>query len=494
MSATATLPQGGRKPSGHASLRSFLAIDERQGIVAFAQTRLGQLLIYVIALAVVSRYLDNWAAALAVSAAMAAAALPQLRNPILFTATWTMTLVETGLGNNDFAERIGIVLQQENITGFSAAWLATGFLLLILIGMSGILSMVRHNPKSLLARRPMLTLLALEAVLCGLTTLDILHGLPRLMLWSLLVTLTPFIWFLPYAIVDQRSKAPSPQLLQLAVLRPFWSPTYLPFGKGAAFLRKSLPKTPDELAVTQLKAIKLLLWSTVLLALKTGLTWAFSEQLNIPSVAQTLDAFLQNQPYPIGLSWSALILSTTQFALQIAIWAHLFIGIARLAGYRLPRGSWRPLESRNLMDYFNRFHYYFKELLVDFFFTPTFFKMFRSHPRLRMFFATFMAAAVGNALWHFVRDIDLVARLGLAATLETYASYVFYCVILASGVGLSQIRLNAGIRPSPTLPGKLYSFLCVWSFVVCMHLFSDGSRTHTLGERLSFLASLFGVI
>ena len=34
------------------------------------------------------------------------------------------------------------------------------------------------------------------------------------------------------------------------------------------------------------------------------------------------------------------------------------------------------------MDYFNRFHYYFKELLVDFFFIPTFFKMFRNHPRL----------------------------------------------------------------------------------------------------------------
>ena len=74
MSATATLPQGGRKPSLHASLRSFLAIDERERIVTFAQTRLGQLLIYVIALAVVSRYLENWAAGLVVSAAMAAAA------------------------------------------------------------------------------------------------------------------------------------------------------------------------------------------------------------------------------------------------------------------------------------------------------------------------------------------------------------------------------------------------------------------------------------
>jgi hypothetical protein len=77
------------------------------------------------------------------------------------------------------------------------------------------------------------------------------------------------------------------------------------------------------------------------------------------------------------------------------------------------------------MDYFNRFHYYFKELLVDFFFIPTFFKMFRNYPRLRMFFATFMAAGVGNAIWHFSRDINLVATVGPAASLETYTSYAF---------------------------------------------------------------------
>lgn len=145
------------------------------------------------------------------------------------------------------------------------------------------------------------------------------------------------------------------------------------------------------------------------------------------------------------------------------------------------------------MDYFNRFHYYFKELLVDFFFIPTFFKMFRKHPRLRMFFATFMAAGVGNAIWHFTREINLVATLGPAAALETYTSYAFYCIVLATGVGLSQVRASIGIRPSPTLIGRLYSFFFVWSFVVCMHVFSDESRNHTLGERLSFLASLFGV-
>ena len=110
-----------------------------------------------------------------------------------------------------------------------------------------------------------------------------------------------------------------------------------------------------------------------------------------------------------------------------------------------------------------------------------------------MFFATFMAAGVGNALYHFTRDIDLVATLGLATALETYTSYAFYCIVLATGVSLSQVRVSMGIRPSPTLIGRLYSFLFVWSFVVCMHIFSDESRNHTLSERLSFLASLFGV-
>lgn len=493
MSAASTLPPPGQAASRR-TLREWLAIDERASVVAFAQTPIGRALIFAIGLLAVSRYFDAWATLLAVSAALAAAYLPKYRNPVLFTATWLATLIETATSGNDFAEHIGLVITQEGLGELSAGGLAIASLLLVMAGIGSLLGYVRRHPKSLIARRPVITMLALEAVLCGLSLLDIMQGLPRVLVWSLLVVLTPFIWFLPYAIIDQRATAGQPLLLQMAALRPFWSPTYLPFGKGAAFLQKFLAKTADELSVTQLKGIKLLVWSNLLLALQAALGWLLVGHLDTPTVAQTVDAFLQGQPYPLLTSWTALAWSTARFALQIAIWAHLFIGLARLAGYRLPRGSWRPLESRTLMDYFNRFHYYFKELLVDFFFIPTFFKTFRQHPRLRMFFATFMAAAVGNALWHFVRDIDLIARVGLAAAVQTYTSYLFYCVVLATGVGLSQVRAGQGIRPPDTLAGKLYSLIFVWSFVVCLHLFSDGSRQHSLGERLSFLASLFGVI
>jgi hypothetical protein len=491
-SAEGRTPAASGAGTGGSWLRRFLAIDTREPFIALAQAASGQLLVLVAAMLATAPYFGIWPGALAVAAAMIMASQPAWRDRILFAATWATAFVGTVLGENDTLDNIMAVLQQQMVD-LSPAVLAITFLLLLLVAATGALYWVRRNPQSILARRPLVMLLTLEALLCGLAGLDVMQGLPSVTLWAAIFVLTPYIWFLPYAIVDVRSRGGSSSLMQLAVLRPFWSPTYLPFGKGAAFLRKHLAKTPRDLAITQLKGVKLLIWANVLFALKDGLSWAFEAQLQIPTLAQALDAFLGGQPYPLIVGWGAMILSTAKFSLKVAAWAHLFIGVARLGGYRLPRGSWRPLESRTLMDYFNRFHYYFKEMLVDFFFIPTFFKVFRNHPRLRMFFATFMAAGVGNAIWHFTRDIDLVATLGPTAALETYTSYAFYCLVLATGVGLSQVRASMGIRPSPTLLGRLYSFLFVWSFVVCMHVFSDESRDHTLYERLSFLVSLFGV-
>ena len=474
-------------------LRTFLAIDERDAVIRMAQTAIGKLLIFVAAVLTVATLLPWWESAWVVSAAMAAALLPNLRTPILLIATWVAAFLEMGLSQNHILADIGVVLQQENVANWSATVLASSSLLVVMLGSWLALCATRRNPQSFLARRPLLTLLLLEVVLCGLSASPVTHGLMRVMLWSLLVVLTPYVWFLPFAIMDQRSREPSQPLLQMALLRPFWSPAYLPFGKGSSLLRKTLSKTPSDLTITQLKAIKLLVWSNLLFGMKTALEWAGEHLLIIPKLQQVIEAFLNGHAHPIATRWLSLIFEVTTYSLNIALWAALFISIARLAGYRLPRGSWRPLQSRTLMDYFNRFHYYFKELLVDLFFMPTFFTLFKRHPRLRMFCATFMAAGVGNAIWHFFYEIRLLATMGLTNALETYTSYAFYCVVLATGIGLSQVRANMGIRPPSTPLGRVYSFLFVWSFVVCLHVFGDGSRNHTLNERGRFLASLFGV-
>jgi hypothetical protein len=474
-------------------LRRFLAIDERDSFVAYAQTGPGRVMIAIVAMIAVAPQFGTLPAVLTVTAAMAAVVWAKQHIQILFAATWISAFVNTVFGEVDTLDNIRLVLTQEHLPKGVSVLLATGFLFLFFFAAAGMLYRVQHASQSLLARRPLIIFLAVEAMLCGLGSFGFLHGWHRAMVWSAIFVITPYLWFLPFGIADLRSRNPSPIPMQMSVLRPFWSPTYLPFGKGAGFLRKHLSTTPHDLAVTQLKAVKLLIWANVLFGMRSSLRWAFEESMHISSIGEVIDAFLTNQPYPLAVGWTVLVVSTARYSLQIAGWAHLFVGIARLAGYRLPRGSWRPLQSRTLMDYFNRFHYYFKELLVDLFFVPTFFKVFRQHPKLRMFVATFMAAGVGNAIWHFVRDISHVAAIGPVAAVERFTSYAFYCIILATGVGVSQVRANLGMRPSLTLVGRLYSFIFVWSFVVCMHVFSYGSLTQTLEERIAFLASLFGM-
>ena len=106
-----------------------------------------------------------------------------------------------------------------------------------------------------------------------------------------------------------------------------------------------------------------------------------------------------------------------------------------------------------------------------------------------------MAAGVGNALYHFVRDVDRVLSLGPVLAIEQYGSYVFYCVALATAIGISQVR--TGGAPMPRTAGlgmRLRSFASVWGFVVLIHVFGGiEDRSITFLDRLTFLAHQFGI-
>jgi hypothetical protein len=301
------------------------------------------------------------------------------------------------------------------------------------------------------------------------------------------------MWFFAFALLDLRSRERSPLLFQMGIFNPFWGSTATPFGKGAAFLRKHQSRTPEDLAVTQLKSLKLLVWALFLLLTSKVLVELFEVQLGIPKAELAYAAFLSGKPYPILTNWASVVWATAWDLLWLSVLGHKIIAVARLAGFRLPRNTWRPLESRTLVEFWNRYYYYFKELLVEFFFFPTFLKAFRKRPRLRVFFATFMAAGVGNALYHYIRDINAVAIVGLWKATESYASYLFYCVVLAIGIGISQARVSAGRKPSSTFIGTSWSMLCVWTFIVCLHVFADETRILSFPDRCSFFASLFGL-
>ncbi len=456
-------------------LRSFLAIDEREGIVNFAQTLAGKCLLFaavffLLLLPPVSRRLDPplWVL-LFVGAAAAHAYLPRLRAWVLFVTTWLAAFLHLPASFHGYASLLTMLV---------CCWCS--------------LLYVQNHKTSVYSRRPVLTLLAALGVLTvvGVWMPD---GFASEFTWSFLVLLSGYIWFLCYVITDQRSRRHSPNLVQMGLLQPFWVVSSNPVGKGAAFLRRHWSSNPRDLAITQLKGLKLLLWMDMLLALAVVLHWVFIRTLELPTQHEAVTAFVRHEPHPLTIRWASSIFDTILFSLGMAVTGHKIVGLARLAGYRLPRNMCRPLESVTLADFWNRYNFYFKEVMVDFFYIPTFLKTFRSHPRCRMFFATFMAAGVGNLIFHFIRDLPDINTLGFWKMLESYESYTLYCALLATAIGFSQLRQHAGITPPNTRLGRLRAFFVIWTFIVLLQNFDVTMRDFTLGQLLAFNASLFGL-
>ena len=210
-------------------LRRFLAIDKRDSFVAYAQTVPGRVIIAVIAMIAVAPQFGTLPAVLAITAAMAAVVWAKQHIQILFAATWIGAFVNTVLGEVDTLDNVRLVLTQEHLPEGASVLLATGFLFLFFLAAAGMLYRVQYAPQSLLARRSLIFFLAVEAMLCGLGSFGLLHGWHRAMVWSAIFVITPYLWFLPFGIADLRSRNPSPITMQMSALRPFWSPTYLPF-------------------------------------------------------------------------------------------------------------------------------------------------------------------------------------------------------------------------------------------------------------------------
>ena len=110
-----------------------------------------------------------------------------------------------------------------------------------------------------------------------------------------------------------------------------------------------------------------------------------------------------------------------------------------------------------------------------------------------MFIATFMAAGVGNYLFHIIRDLYEVQTRGAADLAYSYLSYALYCSLLATGIGISQLRQHAGFKPNNTWWSKVRSFLLIWGFISLLQNFDINMRQFSVLENLAFTASLFGI-
>ena len=481
-----------RSPLPKGGWRLIPQIDKDPRVMAFAQTRLGRVIIFatIIAFTALCHLIgvDLDVAPLATLIGYAR----RLRIYILPVATLAL------LYRNGFwvdADLVRRVIEQEGLANrVNQSLLLHGTLAFVFALFCCILFLWPRISTMPLFRRSTLLLISSAIALVIVAQSPIACGMPRVVLWAFLTTSLPYLWFLAYALADVATLRRKPVWQHLGVFHPVWGSSMTPFGKGLAYLAKFEAKTAEELAVTQLKGLKLACWTLLLAVCLMNVRHVFHGTLALPKFDDVFLDYVAGTRYPRSLSWVSLLVYFLDDLLSMAIWGGSIVACARMAGFRLLRNTYRPMEARTLAEFWNRYYFYYKELLVDHFFYPVFLRCFRANRKLRMFFATFMAACVGNLLYHFLRDIHFVAELGWRKALSGEASHAFYTFLLAVGVGISQMRTRTPARSQGWLYGRVVP--CVWvTFFFCvLHVFdAPQDRVHSIGQRADFLFYLLGV-
>jgi hypothetical protein len=310
--------------------------------------------------------------------------------------------------------------------------------------------------------------------------------------WQAVGLITAYLWFIAYALTDRTASVRTGLVQEVGAFHPFWGSTGTPFPKGAAYLRRIEARDAEQLAVTQLKGLKLLVWAILMAIFNTIWVRFFHDYLKIPFAADALASSVHRTPFPWNVCWESQMLSFFEFLLQLTVLGHQIIACCRFAGFNALRNTYRPLSATTISEFFNRFYYYFKELLVDFFFYPTFFRYFKKHPRLRLTAATFAAVAFGNMFFHFTRDYWMIPKVGFINAIVNFQVFAFYCVVLAAALSISQIRR----RKNPytdVVRGRVLPALWVLFFYCVLDVFGSTERNYPLVEHFRFLGHMFGV-
>ncbi|MGA3017520.1 MAG: hypothetical protein ABSF62_10410 [Bryobacteraceae bacterium] len=393
-------------------------------------------------------------------------------------------------------------------TDWTLTVLVSGILAAVFCVLAIFFHYVRARRGSLAAKRPVLCLMAGYALVLAAAGLLPLGGMTRLLVWGAIAVTAPYLWYFAYALKDALAKTPDDAILQFGTLQPFWGGSNVPYAKGASNLRRIEARNSVDLSITQLKAIKLLMWVFILrmllLALQVfvygdpasqGLQFIGLARWGAPNLGvPELEAALQHAAVlPVHVAWASVIAHFAQGLLNLTVSGNIVIACCRMAGFYALRNTYRPLEARTVAEFWNRYYYYFKELLVEFFFFPVFTRYLKQYRRFRLFAATMAAATVGNMVYHLLRDYGYVARMGLWRALVGFQVYAFYATALGLGIGISQLRGHGRERSRGDAQWwrRALATAGVLSFFCLLEIFDQEGRSYGLGLYVRFFLRLF---
>lgn len=331
-------------------------------------------------------------------------------------------------------------------------------------------------------------------------------GLWRAVLFGLALLYPVVIWRCAYLVLaGQHGRMKGTGITDhLFYLWPAYGGSNTPYGKGLAYLSQHEASTTEELARSQLAGVKLLLLAVVwrlVLTLFEGTVYGPGNGLTRATGGLTLgvadlSALLAQTGSPAPMQgWMSVYCQLFEDVLRLAVKGHLIVGMLRLWGFNVFRNTYKPLLAESVVEFWNRYFYYFKELLSTFFFMPTFTgvgKRLRHWPRLRLLAAVFAAAFVGNVYYHVIKDATAMAQGQLLLVLQAQQSRMFYCLLLALGIFVSMLREQnrRGQAVAADVVPRWLRIFGVWTFFSLISIWNTDGGAPFL-NRVHFFLGLF---
>jgi hypothetical protein len=456
---------------GFANFRLIPRIDTYAPVVSYVQTFPGKLLILAVFTAGLAFQTQDW---LPLAACLTVISFAPAQRRLLVTASTLVFTFVVPWKSFRFPAYTATILAVILTIGALLYWCATLW------------------PKSWYGRRPVFVLLTGYAALLVAASYIPQGSTIWVLVWLFAHYFSTYVWFIAYSLQDRYAADRDPMSKQLGTYRPFWGSTNTPFSKGSAYLRRIEAKDAAQLAVIQLKGVKLLAWAILVALFGRAYNYWLYEYFRIPTLGQAMALNVSHTPAPWFVCWASLIAGFFGGIISLCVTGHLIIACCRMAGFNALRNTYRPLSSRTVAEFFNRYYFYFKELLVDFFFYPFFMKYFKKNRKLRLVGAIFAAACFGNAYYHFTRDLVIIEKIGLYRALVNYQVYLFYCVALATAISVSQLRKRTP-APEGFVRGQLLPSVSVVFFYCLLDVFGSTERNFPLIEHFRFLAHLFNI-
>jgi hypothetical protein len=288
----------------------------------------------------------------------------------------------------------------------------------------------------------------------------------------------------------------------LFAVLPFLGAGGVPLGKGPTFLGKHEALDMKQLAAAQLEGAKLLalalawrladgMLSGIVLSQKSPWVpkWAYPVRPWLPTMANLLQipGF-----FPLWQRWAGLYAELFHAILVLAIFGHTIVGIFCLSGFHIPRNTKAPLMATSILDFWGRYYFYFKELLMDFWFFPVFVRSAWLPVFWRTMLATASAAFLGNLYYHVILYWPAMARGEAGAFQSVILARVIYCTLLTAGLCGSFARTLRRKAPAsaPGWPRRALQVLVVSAFFALIHVWNFTGIPVQMLQRLRLWRAL----